>query len=155
MNKENNELNTKPTFPILGIDYGTKRIGLAVSDFKGILSTPIQTVSYSKNWGEAEIIEAIKQIIAEYNIKSICLGLPQKFTEAQQQNIDRITKFGEQLAQATGLKIYYYDESFSTKEAQNVLLSLGQNSKSSKSKIDTVAAALLLQNFLDSINNEN
>jgi putative Holliday junction resolvase len=137
-------------YPILAIDYGTKHFGLAVSDSKGLLATPLETISKSKNIHTNEIIDQILEIIKEYRIKTILLGYPQTFEKQQEKTLRKIDNFKEKLANKTDLPIQLYDESFSTTTAQNMLTSTGQNTKSSRKKIDKIAATVFLQEFLNS-----
>lgn len=136
--------------PILAIDYGDKRFGLAISDFKGIIATPLEVLEITKNRNIDTVIEDILNIIDEYRVKTILLGKPQEFVKAHSKTPKKIERFKEKLSKKTNLPIIYQDESYSTTTAQNVLLSLGQNTKSSKNKIDKIAATVILQDFLNS-----
>lgn len=154
MDQQNtNENNSVP--PFLSIDYGEKNIGLAVSDFKGIISTPIETVRFTKRRGAEELIGDIVGIVEEYRVKTIVIGYPQAFIEKHKETQEKIDTFIEKLSAKTPLPIVKFDESFSTKEATDMLLSLGQHSKKSRSKIDKVSAAHFLQKFLDQRNQNN
>lgn len=141
--------------PILAIDYGQKRIGLAISDSKGIVATPLKVLEITKRRNIDTLIEEISELIEEYRVKTILLGLPQIFDESHQASIKKIEKFKNKLSQVSSLPIIYQDESYSTTEAQNVLLSLGQNTKSSRGKIDKIAATVFLQHFLNSESTKN
>ena len=141
-------------YPILAIDYGEKHFGLAISDSKGIIASPLETLSKSKRTDTEDILDKIKGIIDEYRVKTILLGYPQIFTKNQQKTLEKINKFKEKVAAKIELPIILYDESFSTTTAQNMLTSTGQNTKSSRSKIDKIAATVFLQEFLNS-NQEN
>jgi putative Holliday junction resolvase len=137
------------SFPILAIDYGDKRVGIAISDSKGIVSTPLEVLSTGKKRTHLDIINDIAEIIKEQRVKSILLGLPQSFVESHEEAQHKIIEFSTELESVTELNVYFYDESFSTASAQNMLLSVGQNTKSTKYKIDKVSAAYFLQEFLD------
>jgi putative Holliday junction resolvase len=141
--------------PILAIDYGDKRIGLAISDSKGILATPLEVLEITKRRNIDSLIEDILNILVENRVKTILLGKPQKFDKYDNSTVKKIERFKEKLSKLTQLPIIYQDESYSTTEAQNVLLSLGQNTKSSKHKIDKIAATVFLQEFLNSESNKN
>ncbi len=139
-------------FPILAIDYGKKHIGLAVSDNKGILCTPLSTLNITKNRDINSIIEEIKGVCEEYNVKSLLFGIPQSFTDSQKESEGNVEQFISKVLSMIDLPHQKYDESFSTSDAQNMLLSTGQNIKGSRYKIDSVAAATFLQQYLDNIN---
>lgn len=141
-------------YPILAIDYGEKHFGLAISDSKGIIATPLETLSKSKRTNTDDIIIKILDIIKEYRVKTILLGYPQTFTENHKKTLLKIDSFKKRLTENTDIPILLYDESFSTTTAQNMLTSTGQNTKSSRSKIDKIAATVFLQEFLNS-NQEN
>lgn len=142
-------------YPILSIDYGEKNFGLAISDTKGLLATPLQVISITKNRDIKSVILEILQVCKENNVKSILVGKPQLFSENQIRSQKKIEKFLDLLKKHTTIPIYTYDESFSTTEAKNMLTSSGQNSKSYKKKIDSIAATVFLQEFLNSKNNKN
>lgn len=141
--------------PILAIDYGQKRFGLAISDSKGIIATPLCVLEVTEKNKTEKIIQDILDIIEEYRIKTILLGRPQIFEESYKRTVKKIEKFKEQLELKTTLPIIYQDESYSTATAQNMLLSLGQNTKSTKGKIDMIAATVFLEEFLNSENKKD
>lgn len=142
-------------YPILAIDYGDKHFGLAISDSKGIIASPLEVVSITKNKNKEIIIEEILELAREYRTKSILVGMPQAFSESQQKTVNKIKKFVDSLSKRTNLPIITYDESFSTTHAQNVLTSSGQSTQSSRKKIDKIAATVFLQEFLNSIAKNN
>ncbi|MFA5622701.1 MAG: Holliday junction resolvase RuvX [Candidatus Dojkabacteria bacterium] len=141
--------------PILAIDYGNKRIGLALSDSKGVIASPLEVLEVTKRRNIDVLLQDILKIIDEYRVKTILLGNPQIFDSRHLKTTKVIESFKEKLSQLTDLPIIYQDESYSTTEAQNMLLSLGQNTKSTKHKIDKIAATLFLQEFLNSESNKN
>lgn len=143
------------TNPILAIDYGKKKIGLAISDPKGIIASPLDVLHITEKKNEDSVIGEILQIAQEYRVKTILLGMPQEFKKSHKKTSNRIESFKEKISILTDLPIVTYDESYSTIEAQNMLLSLGQNSKSSKGKIDKIAATVFLQEFLNSQEKKN
>ncbi len=141
--------------PILAIDYGEKRLGLAISDSKGIISTPLTVLEITKRRNVEKVLEDIKSICEEYRVKTILIGKPQAFTTAQEKSVEKIERFSKKLSTVIDLPVIYQDESYSTTEAQNMLLSLGQNTRSSKNKIDMIAASVFLQEFLNSERKNN
>ena len=137
-------------YPILAIDYGEKNFGLAISDSKGIVASPLEVVSITKNRNLQTVIKEIVKIAQENRAKRILVGKPQSFTDEQKKTEEKIENFIELLGKATDIEIITWDESFSTTSAQNMLTSLGQNSRSSRGKIDKIAATVFLQEFLNS-----
>ncbi|MGI5897977.1 MAG: Holliday junction resolvase RuvX [Candidatus Dojkabacteria bacterium] len=142
-------------YPILAIDYGEKHFGLAISDFKGILASPLEVISITKNRGIDEVIKDILALCEEYNAKTILVGMPQSFTEAHNTTEKKVLKFVEKLKLHTNIPILLHDESFSTLSGQNMLRFSGQNIKNTRKKIDKIAATVFLQEFLNSKNNNN
>ena len=139
-------------YPILAIDYGEKNFGIAISDSKGIVASPLEVISVTKNRDLQTVIEEIIRIAIENRVKKILVGKPQSFSKEQRKTEEKIENFIKLFRKATNIEILTWDESFSTTTAQNMLTSLGQNSRSSKTKIDKIAATVFLQEFLNSKN---
>lgn len=137
-------------YPILSIDYGDKHFGLAVSDSKGIIATPLEILNLTKNKTRDNIAEEINTTAKEYRVKTILLGTPQAFIESQEKTLQKISAFEDILKKYTTIPIIHTDESFSTIQAQNMLTSSGYTAKKSRKRIDKVAAAVFLQAFLNS-----
>jgi putative Holliday junction resolvase len=137
-------------YPILAIDYGTRNIGLAISDFKGILATPLQVLKVKSSNGYEKIIEEIADICDRNKVQTVLLGKPQIFEISHKKTLKKIEKFEELLKNGIKLPIITYDKSYSTVTAQDMLTYTKQTVKSSKDKIDSVAAAVFLQEFLNS-----
>ena len=143
--------------PTLAIDYGLKRIGLAISDSNGIISTPLTTLRFTKNRKILELITELNQLILEYKVTSILIGVPQEFSDKNHINTIRITDFSNTLKKRINIPIIFWDESYSTSSAKEMVISHGSNYKSNKEKIDSIAASIFLQEYLNSItkNDEN
>jgi putative holliday junction resolvase len=144
----------KEIYPILAIDYGEKNFGLAISDSKGIIASPLEVLSISKNRDINSVIGEILLTCEEYRVKSILIGKPQIFTKSQEKTERKINKFIDLVKNKTTIPILTQDESFSTTQAENMLTFSGQNIKNTKNKIDKIAATVFLQEFLNS-NNKN
>ena len=137
-------------YPILAIDYGKKHFGLAISDSKGIIASPLDVLSITEHNKQDVIISQILSICEEYRIKTILLGYPQAFIEKHEKTQKNISRFEYKLRESIEIPIILYDESFSTTSAENMLISSGQNTKGFRGKIDKVSAAVFLQEFLNS-----
>jgi len=137
-------------YPILAIDYGDKHFGLSYSDFKGTLASPLDVISITKNRDINNVINEILEVCSEYRIKTILIGKPQKFKESHKKTEEKIEKFINNIKTKTEIPIITYDESFSTISAQNMLTSSGQSIKRTRGKIDSIAATVFLQEFLNS-----
>lgn len=141
--------------PILAIDYGEKRIGLAISDSIGVIASPLDVLRITKNRNIQNILEDILLVVEEYRVKSILIGKPQLLKETYSKSLKKVEYFAKKLSDITQVPVIFQDESYSTIQAQNMLLSLGQSSRSSKGKIDMISAAVFLQEFLNSKQKEN
>jgi putative holliday junction resolvase len=137
-------------YPILAIDYGTKNIGLAISDFRGIVAKPLEILHITPKTGLRKNIERISEICDKNKVQTILLGKPQAFEISHQKSLEKLNNFDKLLKEGVKLEVLYQDESFSTVNAQDMLLYTKQSTKKSRKKIDSVAAAVFLQEFLNS-----
>lgn len=137
-------------YPILAIDYGTRNIGIAISDFKGIIATPLEVLRITSKHNFKQVVEEIADICERNKVQTILLGKPQIFEISHKRTLKKIEDFEEMLKKGVTLPIINYDESYSTVTAQDMLLYTRQTVKSSRDKIDSVAAAVFLQEFLNS-----
>lgn len=145
----------KEIYPTVAIDYGMKNLGLAISDSKGVMASPLRVVSITKKRNIDTVIKEILELCNEYNVKRLVVGKPQEFTKKHRKTTEKIDAFLVKLKSFTNIPIVTYDEAFSTVDAQNMLISSGQNIRSSKKKIDSIAATLFLQEFLNFENKKN
>jgi putative holliday junction resolvase len=129
----------------LSIDLGEKRIGLAVSDRKGIIAKPLTVI---KRKDDASAVKKIAEICKDRNIEVLVLGVPLSAAPATQESF---REFGKKVANGTGLPLYEWDETFSTKQAQNVVAFADSpgTKKKTRTHRDDVAAAIILQEYLD------
>jgi putative holliday junction resolvase len=132
---------------LLGIDHGDSRIGLAISDELGALAHPYRTLRAG-----AQLTDEIRAIVERERISGIVIGLPKNMDGTLGASAAKAKSFGEQLSQVIPTtKILFLDERLTTREAQRALHTAGKNAKQSKKMIDQVAAQILLQNYLDSL----
>lgn len=129
----------------LGIDLGKQRIGIAVSDMKGLVAQPIAIITRTS---DKEAVESISDICAEKKVGALVIGVPYSATEEVQETF---RSFGKKVAKHTNLPLHEWDETFSTKQAQNVVAFSDRPSSRRKTRDhrDDVAAAIILQEFLD------
>jgi putative holliday junction resolvase len=132
----------------LGLDIGKRRIGVAVSDSLGLLARPVETVhSVSLNAD----IERIVEIAGSLEAERIVVGDPLHMNgEAGTMSV-RAHRFGERLREASGLPVEYCDERLTTVEAARILQESGVSPKKARRHIDAVAAAVILQAYLDTL----
>ncbi len=133
---------------IIGLDLGTKTLGVAVSDLTETIATGVITLRFEKNKPES-VLSELKNIINEYNVKSIVIGLPKNMNNTMGQAVERTRSFIKILSDEFDLPINEQDERLSSVTANNVLLAADVSRKRRKSKVDTIAATIILQNYLD------
>lgn len=131
----------------MGVDYGTKRIGLAVSDAEGTLASPLVTIETG-----GDVDHQIRAILKEseaYDVEVFVVGLPLNMdgSEGKQARITRV--FGEKLAETSSTEVRYFDERLSSFCAKQTLIETGLSAKKRKARLDSAAARSLLQDFLD------
>ena len=133
---------------IIGLDLGTKTLGVAVSDMTETISTGITTLRFSEN-NPKEIINDLKKIIDEYSAKRIVIGLPKNMNNSLGEAVNRTREFIKILNDNFNIDIVEQDERLSSVSANKVLLDADISRKKRKEKVDTIAATIILQNYLD------
>ena len=131
---------------VLALDLGSKTIGCAVSDEEAVIATPLRTLSRR---GGAVDREAVAQVAREVGAEALVIGLPAELSGREGPAALRVRRFGEALAATLGLAVHYWDERFSTVAAERALLEANMGRKQRRGVVDHVAAALILQTFLD------
>ncbi|MDD5475688.1 MAG: Holliday junction resolvase RuvX [Syntrophales bacterium] len=132
---------------ILGLDYGTRRIGVAVSDELGITAQALCTLERKTL---ASDMERIARIAEERAVSSIVIGYPVRTDGTEGVECERVKRFATRLAERCSCSVVTWDEAFSTKEAETLLIEADVSRKKRKKIIDSVAASLILQGYLDS-----
>jgi putative Holliday junction resolvase len=131
---------------LLGVDYGTVRIGLAVSDPQRRIASPLGT--YARRNREVDAAY-FRELAEEEEIGQLVVGLPIHLTGREGEKAAEARAFGHWLAESTGLPFVLWDERYTTAEAEGHLWAAGLTHKRRKTKRDRVAAQLLLQSYLD------
>ena len=132
---------------ILGLDLGTKTLGVAVSDNLGLIASFYNTIVFnSENYDEA--IEKLKPVLDEFNINTVVLGLPKNMDNSLGFASERSLNFKEKL-EKLGLNVIMQDERLSSVEANNILIKGDTSRKKRKKKVDSLAAVIILQSYLD------
>jgi putative Holliday junction resolvase len=133
---------------IMGIDYGTARIGVAVSDELQMLAHPVETIAVAKVGDPAARIAAL---VAERNVELIVVGLPRHMNGSLGASAEEATKFAEKIKAKVSCAVRTWDERLSTVAAQRALQEAGKSVRESRGYVDQVAAQMLLQSYLDSL----
>jgi putative Holliday junction resolvase len=129
----------------LGVDVGAKRVGLALSDPIGLTATPLQVVD------RALAVEEITSLAQIHEVGTIVVGLPTGLGGGEGASAADARSLGDQLAQATDAEVVYLDERFTSRMAESALLESGMKRRERKTTIDKVAAAIILQDYLNSL----
>ena len=132
---------------ILGIDYGERRIGLAISDPLQIIATPLKVIDRKIT---PEYISVIQKIIIERNVKKIVVGLPLTMKGSISKQTELTLLFIDSLKKSFEVPVCTIDERLSSKEAKRILISKGIKTGHNKSSVDLIAAGIILQEYLDS-----
>ena len=131
---------------LLGVDYGQVRVGLAVSDSERRIASPKATIQRRNPEQDAAYF---RDVVADEEIVEIVVGLPLHLDGREGQKACEARAFGQWLAETTGLPVVFWDERFSTVEAESALWQAGLTHKRRKDRRDRVAAQILLQSYLD------
>jgi putative pre-16S rRNA nuclease len=130
---------------VLGLDPGTRRIGVALSDATGTIAGPHSVIDRRI----VDVDEALRRLVEEHGVELIVVGLPVSLSGAEGPAAEAARAFADSVADATGLPIVLQDERFTTVTAEGALIEGGVGRSERRRKRDQVAAAVMLQSFLD------
>ena len=131
----------------LGLDLGTKTLGVAVSDLTGTIATSLTILRHENN--HEYLIEELKKIISEKNVETIVLGLPKNMNNTIGERGEMVLSFKEKLEKSIDLPVILEDERLTTRVAENILITADVSRKKRKKVIDKMAANIILQSYLD------
>lgn len=131
---------------LLGLDYGTKRVGLALSNFDQTIATPLET--YTRR-DELQDVRYLQQKVAEFSIKGLVVGLPVHMSGDEGEKAREARAYAGWAAAATKLPVAFCDERYTTAMADEHLRAAQLSPKQRRARRDMLAAQILLQNFLD------
>ena len=135
----------------LGLDLGSKTLGVATSDLTGTIATTITTLNFeSDNYDEA--LNKLIPIIKENNIEKLILGLPKNMDNTIGERAEITLVFKEKLEKTTGLEVILQDERLTSVISNQVMIMADMSRKKRKKKVDGIAAQLILQSYLDRTN---
>ncbi len=134
--------------PTLGLDFGEKRIGLAISDEGGRIAHGLTVIERK---GKRRDFERLKDIVTSRKIEEIVIGLPKRLNGTLGPTAERILEFAEELRSLLKINVKLWDERFTTAISQRVLIEGNLSRKKRKKQIDKLSAVLILQNYLDSL----
>lgn len=132
----------------LGLDLGTRTLGLSISDITGTIATSLKTIRFEDSDYDS-LIPILKNIINEYKIESLVLGFPKNMNNTIGPRGEETLKFQKKLKRELNIEVEMQDERLSTVEATNYMIAADMSRKKRKKKIDSVAANIILQTYLD------
>lgn len=133
----------------MGLDYGSKTVGVAISDPLGITAQGIETIFRKDENKLRRTCARIEELISEYEVGQIVLGLPKYMNNDIGERARRSMEFGEMLRRRTGLEVVMWDERLTTVEAERTLIENKVRREDRKKYIDKIAAVFILQGYLD------
>ena len=131
---------------ILGIDHGTKRVGLALSDETGTIAQPLQFLPAEP---ATTLLDRLKECVAERKVEEIVVGIPRNMNGTYGPAAEKVRAFIAALQQVVTVPVQTWDERLTTVQAQRALIEIGMRREKRKERVDQTAAAILLQSYLD------
>ena len=132
---------------VLALDVGEKRIGVAISDLSQTLARSLQVIQRSSR---QEDFAAVARLTEEYEVEKVVVGYPRSLDGMAGAQARRVERYAAGLAKALTVPVVLWDERFSTVSAERLMRQAGLRGKKKREKIDAVAAAVILQDYLDS-----
>ena len=140
---------------IMGLDYGTKTVGVAISDALKITAQGIETIQRKEENKLRKTCARIEQLIKEYEVEKIVLGFPKHMNNDVGERAEKSLEFGEMIGRRTGLEVVMWDERLTTVSAERTLIENKVRREDRKKYIDQIAAVFILQGYLDLLSMRN
>ena len=134
---------------ILGLDYGSKTVGVAVSDPLKITAQTVETIVRKEENKLRRTLARIEELVEEYEVESIVLGLPKNMNNSLGDRAEKTMEFKSMVERRTGLPVVLWDERLSTVAAERTLMESGVHREHRKEFVDQIAASFILQGYLD------
>lgn len=136
---------------MLGLDYGSRTVGVAVSDPLGITAHGVETITRKEENKLRRTLARIEELIGEYQIEMIVLGYPKNMDDSIGERAKKTEEFRDMLVRRTDLPVVLWDERLTTMEANDILIESGVRRENRKRVIDKIAAVLILRSDMDSV----
>ena len=136
---------------IMGLDYGTKTVGVAISDALKITAQGIETIERKEENKLRRTCARIEELIKEYDVEKIVLGFPKHMNNDIGERAEKALEFGEMLKRRTGLEVVMWDERLTTVAAERTLIESKVRRENRKQYIDKIAAVFIIQGDMDSL----
>ncbi|MGN0427372.1 MAG: Holliday junction resolvase RuvX [Agathobacter sp.] len=141
---------------ILGLDFGSKTVGVAISDELLLTAQGVEIVRRKAPGKLRQTLARIEEIIAQYGgVDRIVLGYPKNMNNTEGERCERTKEFAEMLTKRTGLEVVLWDERLTTVAADNSMMEMGIRRENRKEYVDEIAAIFILQGYLDYLKNSN
>jgi len=137
------------------LDYGSRTVGAAICDPLGITAQGLETITRKEENKLRRTCARIEELIREYEVGLIVLGYPKNMNNTEGERAQKVSEFKEMLERRTGKEVILWDERLSTVSSERVLMMGGVRREKRKEFIDKIAAALILQGYLDYMNQAN
>ena len=144
----------KDNMRILGLDFGSKTVGVAVSDELLITAQGVEIIRREKPTKLRQTLARIEELVAEYSVEKIVLGYPKNMNNTVGERAEKSLAFKEMLERRTGLPVVMWDERLTTVAANRTLIEGGVRRENRKDYVDMIAAVYILQGYLDSLERE-
>lgn len=138
---------------IMGLDYGSVTVGVAISDELLLTAQGIETIRRKEENKLRKTCARIEVLVEEYKVEKIVVGLPKNMNNTLGDRAEKSTEFAQMIKRRTGLEVVMWDERLSTVSAHNAMLEADTSRKKRYEVVDTVAATIILQNYLDYMKN--
>ena len=135
----------------MGLDYGTKTVGVAISDALGLTAQGIETIERKEENKLRRTCARIEELIREYEVEKIVLGFPKQMNNDVGERAEKSLEFKAMLERRTGLEVVMWDERLTTVAAERTLIESKVRREDRKKYIDKIAAVFILQGYLDSL----
>ena len=136
---------------ILGLDYGTKTVGVALSDELRITAQPLETITRKDANKLRKTYARIEELVKEYDVEKIVLGLPKNMNNTEGERCEKTLEFKEMLERRTSLPVTLWDERLTTVSADRAMIEGNIRREDRKQYVDKLAAVFILQGYLDSL----
>lgn len=134
---------------IMGLDFGSKTVGVAISDPLLITAQGIEIIRRKEENKLRQTLARIEELIVEYEVGEIVLGLPKNMNDTEGTRAELSREFKDKLERRTGLKVTMWDERLTTVEADNIMIEAGIRRENRKDYVDMIAAQLILEGYLE------
>ena len=135
---------------IMGLDFGSKTVGVAVSDPLFITAQGLEIIRRKEENKLRQTLARIEALIVEYEVSEIVLGLPINMNATEGERVEKTKDFAEKLERRTGLPVHFWDERLTTVAADRAMIEAGIRREERKEHVDKIAAVLILQGYLES-----